>query len=889
MFKFHMLKSYLINCYHYKNRCPKVSFKLIFLICISTLLLMALPIEASSDSGNINDKLPPKPPKIVKSGSELDYPPFAIVRPDGTADGFSVDLLKEVIKAVGLQVYIVVAPWHELKESLRKGELDVLPLVSYSPERDLIYDFSAPYLRMSTVAIFVRKGEESIHGYADLKNKEVLVMRGDAAQEYALKTGICDNLIVTDSFDEAFLMLSKGRHDAVIIQQLVGYQLIKKLGIANVVNVKSFEETSFKPAVKKSPRKNKTAQTISADNNVANFEQKFCLAVKEGNHELLGVLNEGLAIVFANGTYDKLYNKWFTPILPTPPVPITLVLKYLLFVTVPVLLILAIAGIWFLKKEIRKKTETLTAEMVSRQSADAQYITLFNTMVDGFTLHEIIYDQNGKPLDFRVLAVNPAFEQIIGLKSSEIVGKTLREILPDRESHWIDTYIDISLTGETATFEYYLQRVKRHLNITAYQPEPMKFACIFEDITESKINREKEEHLKNQLEQAQKMEAIGTLAGGIAHDFNNILSPIIGHTEILLDDAYDIVDDNTNHRKEDIAENIKSLNEIYKAALRAKELVKQILTFSRQTPAEIKIMKMQPIIKEALKLIRSTIPTTIDIKQNIRNDCGAVKADPTQVHQIVMNLATNAFHAMEESGGVLNISLREVALDDKNAADIPSGSYACLEISDTGVGIAPELLSKIFNPFFTTKESGKGTGLGLSVVHGIVKGINGYINVYSELGKGTKFTIHLPVVESFFQEQPFNQRAVIPQGRGQILIVDDEPIVAQMEKKMLERIGYEVTSRVSSVEALEAFRINPRKFDLVITDMAMPGMAGDKLAAELIKIRADIPILLCTGFSQKISQDNADTIGIKGILMKPVIFKELADKVKELIEGDITK
>ncbi len=241
--------------------------------------------------------------------------------------------------------------------------------------------------------------------------------------------------------------------------------------------------------------------------------------------------------------------------------------------------------------------------------------------------------------------------------------------------------------------------------------------------------------LEAQIQQTQKMESIGTLAGGIAHDFNNILFPVLGHTEMLLQD---IPEDNPIHN---------NLKKIYAGANRAKKLVKQILTFSRQEKSELMLLKIQPVIKEALKLIRATIPTTIEMKQDINPNCGIIKADPTQIHQIVMNITTNAYHAMEETGGILKVSLKEIELGehDINNPNMESGAYACLTIADTGMGICKESEEKIFDPFFTTKEVGKGTGMGLSVVHGIVKSLNGIINVYSEKDKGTEFNIYFPI------------------------------------------------------------------------------------------------------------------------------------------------
>ncbi|MCD4737131.1 MAG: response regulator [Bacteroidales bacterium] len=380
--------------------------------------------------------------------------------------------------------------------------------------------------------------------------------------------------------------------------------------------------------------------------------------------------------------------------------------------------------------------------------------------------------------------------------------------------------------------------------------------------------------LEFKLRQSYKMEAIATLAGGIAHDFNNILFPILGHTEMLLQD---IPEDSSTH---------DSLKKIYSGAIRARELVKQILTFSRQNNSELKLIKMQPIIKEALKLIRSAIPTSIDITTDIQTDCGAIKADPTQIHQIIMNLATNAYHAMEETGGELKVSFKEVKIGklDLIHPEMKTGIYTCLTVADTGIGMDKNLTEKIFDPFFTTKTIGKGTGMGLSVVHGIVTAMGGVIQVNSKPEKGTKFHIYFPMMKSFPEEQIPQAKEIIQGGTEQILLVDDEESIISMEKQMLERLGYHVTSRTSSIEALEAFRDNPDKFDIVITDMAMPNMSGDKLSVELTKMHPDLPILLCTGFSDTMSEEKAASLGIKGFLLKPIVMKDLAQKLREVLD-----
>ncbi len=395
---------------------------------------------------------------------------------------------------------------------------------------------------------------------------------------------------------------------------------------------------------------------------------------------------------------------------------------------------------------------------------------------------------------------------------------------------------------------------------------PKKVAGVIRDITERK-------QIENRLQQAQKMEAIGTLSGGIAHDFNNILFPIVGHTEMLLEDI---------PKESPFQEN---LSEIYTGALRARDLVKQILTFSRQEKTQLKLIKMQSVIKEALKLVRSTVPATIEIQQDIQKDCRFIKADPTQIHQIVMNLTTNAFQAMEEDGGQLNVSLKEVVLGELDLIfpNMETGTYACLIVSDTGTGITKELTDKVFDPFFTTKEKGKGTGMGLSVVHGIVKGLKGAVQVYSKIGEGTDFHVYLPVVEQAAGSH-IQLEKDMQSGNERILLVDDESAIINIEKQMLERLGYKVISRTSSVEALEAFKNDPGYFDLVITDFAMPQMPGDKLASEILKIEPKARIILCTGFSEKMTETSAKQIGIDGILLKPIVMQDLAKKIRDVMD-----
>ena len=393
-------------------------------------------------------------------------------------------------------------------------------------------------------------------------------------------------------------------------------------------------------------------------------------------------------------------------------------------------------------------------------------------------------------------------------------------------------------------------------------------------IIERKVVEEKKRELETQLKQAQKMEAIGTLAGGIAHDFNNILGGIIGYAELA------------KMKAPEGSNVIAYLDKMIKSSDRAADLIKQILTLSRRHKQEQRPVQVKHIFKEALSLLRATLPTTIEIRTDLAKDVGIVNADPTQMHQVIMNLTTNAGHAMREDGGVLEVTLANVELDDLSAEkhlDLAAGSYLRLTVSDTGHGMTSEIRELIFDPYFTTKDTGEGTGLGLSVAHGIVKTHGGTITVYSEPGKGTTFHVYLPRILEEEREVKESEEP-LPTGTERILFIDDEEVLLEIGSQILEQLGYEVVTKKSSVRALELFRAEPDRFDLVITDMTMPHMTGDKLALELMTIRPHIPIILCTGHSRLVSEEKAKDIGIGAFVMKPLVMRNLAETVRKVLD-----
>ncbi|CAB1072302.1 Multi-sensor hybrid histidine kinase [Olavius algarvensis Delta 1 endosymbiont] len=395
------------------------------------------------------------------------------------------------------------------------------------------------------------------------------------------------------------------------------------------------------------------------------------------------------------------------------------------------------------------------------------------------------------------------------------------------------------------------------------------------DVTDLEKAEKEKRKLEAQLQRSQKMETIGTLAGGIAHDFNNILAIIMGFIEISV---YNVEKDTQLYT---------NLQQVLQAVGRAKDLIKQILTFSRQTAQERKPVQVKLIVNEVLRLLRASLPSTIKVHGDIQSDA-LVLADPTQIHQVLMNLCTNAGHAMQEEGGVLEVKLVNVEVDADRTADHSSmkpGAYINLTVNDTGCGMPPQVLDRIFDPFFTTKGPGAGTGMGLSVVHGIVRAMSGTIKAYSEPGQGSTFEVYFPVIEKRLKSQVGDVEAV-PTGSERILFIDDEPALADIGRQTLEPLGYDVTTRTSSIEALELFKTRPDRFDLVITDMTMPNMTGYKLAAELIRIRPEIRIILCTGYSAKIDEQQAMALGIRAFVWKPVVRRDIATTIRKVLDGN---
>lgn len=525
-------------------------------------------------------------------------------------------------------------------------------------------------------------------------------------------------------------------------------------------------------------------------------------------------------------------------------------------------------------------SESRKAENLLRQSKERLQLAMESAAEGSWE-----FDDQNREIRFDHLCF-----RILGFESADIPENThqwwLDRIHPDDREKVESSLADIfNSTEDQLVFDYrirnsndaYLWLNSRAKIIAAddHNIDSKLILGIVRDISDRKLAQEEKERLQTQLRQAQKVEAVGTLAGGIAHDFNNILASVIGFTELSLDEA---------EKGSMLHEN---LCDILASGMRARDLVRQILMFSRHVECEFEAVNLNDLVSDSLKMMRATIPTYIEIQEQISNVPIAISGNASQINQIIINLCTNAFHAIADTNGYIKINLDSVHLEKGTRihyADIPAGSYARIIIQDNGNGIDPDNIEKIFDPYFTTKDQDKGTGLGLSIVHGIVKSHNGQILVDSLAGHGTTFSVYLPLIKPQSEQQSNVIDSELPGGVEQILFVDDEPAIVKMQRQSLERKGYKVEIKTSAHEALDAVRDEPLKYDLVITDMAMPKMSGDKLACSIKEIRPEIRVILCTGYSEKIDRNMIQDMKLDGYLVKPVEKAKMLTTIREVLD-----
>lgn len=535
---------------------------------------------------------------------------------------------------------------------------------------------------------------------------------------------------------------------------------------------------------------------------------------------------------------------------------------------------------------VRERTQEIKTEMIRHEATQKALEKERNRAFSYFEIAgSILLVINP---DGTIARVNKAGRRLLGYSRKELVGKNWYDLcVPDDERTQIVQVFFKMMAGNIDPFEFRESTIisrSGEIRTIAWHNSLLKdedgnilaLLSSGEDTTEATRLKNEQLRLQDQLSQSRKMEAIGTLAGGIAHDFNNILYPIIGYTEMAIADL---------PKGSPIRSNLKS---VFKGALRAKELIRQILTFSRKKSLSKKPLEVQPVIKEALKLLRSSIPTNIVIHNEIDESARPIMGDPTQVYEIIMNLCTNAYHAMEKEGGQITVRLYEKEITAPLVTEhqqLKPDIYIIIEVEDTGPGISEEIRNQVFEPYFTTKSTGKGSGLGLAVTHGIVSGYGGAIVLEDAAEQGMVFKIYLPVIHNDLYSDPFEKEFEKSYGTERVLFVDDEQPIVTLCTHALENLGFKVDGQANSNTALKTFQARPDDYDILITDMTMPDMLGTELIAKARSIRPALPVILCTGFSDLIDEKKARSLKIEGYLKKPVMIDELSFTIRQIIDN----
>ncbi|MDM8525891.1 response regulator [Desulfococcaceae bacterium HSG8] len=525
--------------------------------------------------------------------------------------------------------------------------------------------------------------------------------------------------------------------------------------------------------------------------------------------------------------------------------------------------------------ELEIQNEELKEKQNELEESRNKYFDLYETYSDLYDFAPVGYFTLGEKA--AISEVNLTGAALLGVERNVLIGQPLTRFIDSRSQD--DFYLHRAKVFDTKELQTCEIRMKKTDGALFHSQLKSIISHTAPDVWRTAVSDISERvSMESRLRQAQKMAAIGTLAGGIAHDFNNVLFPITGYAEMAIEEV-----------PEGCPQIRENLKEILRGGRRAAALVRQILDFSRLDDNKLHMPVMvQPLLKEALKLLRSSLPSDIEICQNIDMNAGFVMGNTVQIHQVIMNLCINAYHAMEDKGGTLEVNLAEVYIDSDSTDEInpEPGNYLCLVVSDTGQGMEPEVKERIFEPYFTTKEQGKGTGMGLAMTHGIVGSHGGKIVVRSNPGRGSSFHVYLPLVSGSADVSEAPHPDPLPRGTERILFVDDEEPIVNVIKQSLERIGYSVTGLTSPADALELFRSNPEQFDIVITDTTMPRLMGDELARELMKIRPDIPIIICTGFNQRITEEKVKAMGIQALVMKPVRSSQMAGMIRKVLDNN---
>lgn len=803
---------------------------------MSFALLMLLPIVGNADTIH-NESLGAAPKKLLKVGV-FPLEPLNFFDVAGNATGLYPDLIRKMLTDEHWKLEFVPCNWGQCLEKLQNEEIDLMTTIAHTPERARVLDYNQEPVVDIWGQIFILPGSK-ISNIEDLEGQRVGIMRRDVNGANFLKTakrlGVSCEVVPLATHEEIFEAIAQHRIIAGVAPQHYGHFKARDYGVVGSSIV-------FSP-----------------------FSVYF--AVKKNTHyDLLAHIDEHLSRWKndRDSYYYRAIDQWmagreFKEVIP----------RWILWLVGTVLLVALL--LFLVNRTLRMQVRRRTRELHESEKQHRQLIESVNSII-------LRWDKEG-----RILFLNKYGLDLFGFTEGEVLGRhVVGTIVPETDSSGEDLSLMIEDILENPA-KYELNEIEnitrggKHLNIQwtnrAIVDDQGEYTEIFSvgtDVTELRL-------VGNELRQAQKFEAIATLAGGIAHDFNNILAAILGYAELAKLGA------------QQGGSPVDEIQEVVAASYRAKELVQQILNFSRRTPKKRLLIMPSTIVKESLKLLRATMPTSIEMREAIAVGEEKILADPVQIQQIVVNLCTNALHAMSDEHGELLVKLAPVDLtdDDLSAEDFSTaGRYIELVVSDTGAGMDLQTRQRIFEPYFTTKAEGEGTGMGLAMVQRIVQECGGLIRVDTEEGQGTAFHLFFPVVEKVHphpvEEEERTEK--LATGSERIMVVDDEKTIAEMMRSILAGLGYAVSVFTSSEAALESFVAEPAKFDLIITDQTMPGFTGSELAREFLEIRPDLPIILCTGYSAVIKKEMIAEIGIREFIMKPFGAGDLSLAIRRLLD-----
>lgn len=765
-------------------------------------------------------------PTPKRVGMLADNYPFSFRAADGTLQGFAVELTQEIEAAMGLRFERVTGPTREVHEKFAARELDFLQSFARFPERERDVDFSVPYVTLNG-AILVRAGEKRIRALDDCRGLRVAVHRGSLGETILRRAGMADSIYSVDSVEKALHAVARGEADATLVSRLSGLALAHHLGL-------------------------KSLEALPGD--VPGYEVRYCFAVQEGDRELLAKLNEGLAVLVRTGRFDRVYQKWFGHLEPVGYTAQQVTMAVALGLVVA--LLVTLWAMWRLRR--------MQARLV-RQSEEIRAV--FEGAHDGL----LVLERDAAGEDFRLHRINAAGVRLLGLAAAPADGPRLSALL-GAEAALLSRVASATAMGRTHSFEY--ERAAGGWWRVAIGPLGSALLMSIGDITELVQARDQLQQQEKRLMQAQKLEAIGTLAGGIAHDFNNVLTAILGHTELCLLSL-------PPERPE-----AESLQHVMRAGRRARQLVRQILAFSRRVESARQAVPVLPLLQETTELLRVLGRGAVAFELRANGEVPPIFADAAQAHQVFMNIGTNAVQALRGVSGQVVFSVATVEVgqrDEPRPADLAPGRYVRVGIQDNGPGMAPEVQARIFEPFFTTKAPGEGTGLGLSVVHGIVQQHGGAVTLYSQPGRGTLFHVYLPAAAA---ETPVSSDAPfdLPRGRGQeVLLVDDDEAVLGTAREILLKLGYRPCAFARAEAAWNEFAARPAEFALVFTDMTMPGMNGLQLTARIKAMRPAQPVLIVSGFFTEAEEQEARRLNVARLVPKPLSVAGVAHAVAECV------